>query len=140
MHSSYADFTDDDDSDALTEDHAASLNEKLTKIQVFLLSSHEQFKLADTVECVATVEKHRRSIDDNAGRFLLFFRAYMLSASQREAHSHISWREIAWAYHSSSQDILADLVSRHFHGRMLWKDARQSGLFMWLTDPTALVC
>lgn len=140
MHSSYTDFTDDDDSDVLTEDHAASLNEKLTKIQVFLLSSHEQFQLADTVECVATVEKHRRSIDDNAGRFLLFFRAYMLSASKRDAHSHISWREIVWAYHSSSQDILADLVSRHFQGRMLWNDARQSGLFMWLNDPTALVC
>jgi hypothetical protein len=51
----------------------------------------------------------------------------------------LSWREINWAFHSDSQDILIDMVSHQFHGKMLWKHARESGLFMWMTDPSALV-
>lgn len=94
--------------------------------------------LADIVECVAIVEKHRRSMDDNAARFLLFFRQYALHRG-RANEVRLSWREINWAYHSTSQDILADAVNRQFHNRMLWKHARESGLFMWTTDIKALV-
>jgi hypothetical protein len=135
LHSSYADFSDDDAEPAtLTEEVAANLNDLLTQKQIPFLSSREQFHLADIVECIGTVEKHRRSIDDNAGRFLLFFRQHAL----RDDHA-ISWREIAWAFHSSSQDILIDLVSRHYNGRMLWQHAKESGMFMWLNDTNAIV-
>lgn len=136
MHSSYADFSDDTEPDTVTETVASSLNELLQTKQIPLLSSREQFHLADIIECVGMVEKHRRSIDDNAGRFLLFFRQHVLSDAQQ---GPISWREIIWAFHSQSQDILVDLVSRHFHNRMLWQHARECGLFMWMTDITALV-
>jgi len=137
MHASYADFSDDTEPQSVTEEVAGSLNELLTTKQIPLLSSREQFRLADIVECVGMVEKHRRSIDDNAGRFLLFFRQHVQSEAQKKP---ISWREITWAFHSGSQDILADLVSRHFKGKMLWQHAKESGLFMWMTDITALVC
>ena len=136
MRSSYADFSDDGEPQAVTEEVAIQLNELLQTKQIPLLSSREQFHLADIVECVGMVEKHRRSIDDNAGRFLLFFRAHALS----DAQAPISWREIIWAFHSQSQDILVDLVSRHFNGRMLWQHAKESGVFMWMSDITALVC
>ena len=140
MHSSYADFADDEDPDTITEEVAASLNEILTRCQVPQLSSKEQFHLADIVECVGTVEKHRRSIDGNAGRFLLFFRQHVLNPGQHSTdHTPLPWREITWAFHSSSQDILVDLVSRHFNGRMLWQHAKESGMFMWMTDIAALV-
>jgi hypothetical protein len=137
IHSSYADFSDDTEPASVTEEVAISLNELLTTKQIPLLSSREQFRLADIVECVGVVEKHRRSIDDNAGRFLLFFRQHVQSESQK---SPISWREIIWAFHSGSQDILADLVSRHFNGKMLWQHVKECGLFMWMTDINALVC
>ena len=122
------------------EDVATILNENLTKVALSHLSSQEQFHLVDIVECVATVEKHRRSMDDNAARYLLFFRQYMLRKSQAPSgRVSISWREIIWAFHSGSQDILVDLVSRQFHGKMLWQHAKESGMFMWLTDVNALV-
>lgn len=124
----------------MTEDVAASLNEILTKAVIPQLTSREQFRLADIIECVGTVEKHRRSIDDNAGRFLLFFRQHFLRAGQQGGEpGPISWREIIWAYHSGSQDIIVDLVSKHFQGKMQWQHARQSGMFMWMTDMSALV-
>lgn len=139
MHSSYADF-DDEEVDSFNEDLASSLTEKLTHVAIPQLSSPEQIHLADIIECVATVEKHRRSMDDNATRYLLFFRQHMLRRSQgATSQINISWREIVWAFHSNSQDILVDLVSRNFHGKMLWEHAKESGMFMWMRDLTALV-
>ncbi|KAF1813625.1 WD repeat protein-like protein [Eremomyces bilateralis CBS 781.70] len=139
MHSSYADFDSDDDEPAtVTEEVASSINGILMHCQIPQLSSREQFHLAHIVECVGTVEKHRRSVDDNARRFLLFFRLHVLRKSEQVDLHPLSWREITWAYHSGSQDILVDLVSRHYHGKMLWQHARQSGMFMWMTDLNAL--
>jgi hypothetical protein len=139
LHSSYADFSEEEP-ETVTEEVAASLHELLTSREVPLLSSREQFLLADTIECVGTVEKHRRSLDVNGCRFLLFFRQHSLRESQHiEQEVNLSWREVTWAFHSSSQDILTDLVSRHFHGKMLWRHARESGMFMWMKDLTALV-
>ena len=140
MHSSYVDFSEDDEPSTVTEEVAVNLNELLTHKQIPLLSSREQFHLADIVECIGTVEKNRRSVDDNAGRFMLFFRQHVLRAGQPSSeHVPISWREIIWAFHSGSQDILVDLVSKHFNNRMLWQHAKESGVFMWITDINALV-
>lgn len=136
VHSAYTDFSDDTEPQSVTEEVASNLNELLTTKRIPLLSSREQFRLADIVECVSVVEKHRRSIDDNAGRFLLFFRQHVQNDAQK---SPISWREIIWAFHSGSQDILADLVSRHFNGKMLWQHAKECGIFMWMSDINALV-
>ncbi|KAI9696089.1 MAG: regulator of (H+)-ATPase in vacuolar membrane [Candelina mexicana] len=140
MRSSYVDFVDDEEPDTVTETLASSLNEKLTEVAIPQLSSQEQFHLADIIECVAMVERHRRSMDDNASRFLLFFRQHCLRKGHQAQSTQVavSWREIVWAYHSGSQDILVDLVSRHFSGRILWEDARESGMCMWMTDTTAL--
>ncbi|KAJ5224892.1 RAVE complex protein Rav1 C-terminal [Penicillium citrinum] len=140
MRSSYVDTTVEEEvSSVVDENIAAILNENLSRIALPRLSSHEQFRLLDTIECVATVEKHRRSMDDNAARYLLFFRQHMLRKSQGVANKdRVSWREIVWAFHSGSQDILTDLVSRQFNGKMTWKAARESGIFMWLSDSTAL--
>ncbi|KAL8927727.1 MAG: hypothetical protein Q9208_002142 [Pyrenodesmia sp. 3 TL-2023] len=119
---------------------ASSLNEKLVKVSVPQLSSQSQIHLADIVECVSMAERHRRSMDDNAIRYLLFFRQYMIRKRQIPPNrAGISYREIVWAYHSTSQDILVDLISRQFQGRMLWEHARECGMFLWMTDLTALV-
>lgn len=124
----------------MDEAAATILNETLSRIALPQLSSQEQFRLADTIECVATVEKHRRAMDDNAARYLLFFRQHMLRRVQGVANKKaVSWREVVWAYHSDSHDILSDLVSRQFGGKLNWKSARESGIFFWLTDANAIV-
>ncbi|KAF8477585.1 RAVE protein 1 C terminal-domain-containing protein [Kalaharituber pfeilii] len=130
----------EDEFSAFGEPLAASLCELLTKIPIPHLTGSEQMNLASIVECVAQVNKHRRSIDENGARYLLFFRQYCLGRERdRRTHksseeSGLSWREIVWAYHSVSQEILVDLVSRSHKGRMLWKGAKESGMFMWLRD------
>lgn len=134
---SFGNFSDDDIVETLTEGIASAINDKLTTIALPQLSRQEQIHLADTVECVALVETQRRSLDGNAARFMLFFRQFALHRG-RANEVLLSWREINWAYHSDSQDILIDMVSHQFHGKMLWKHARESGLFMWMSDPNAL--
>lgn len=90
------------------------------------------------VECVALVERHRRSMDENGSRFMVFFRQHALR-SGRAKGANLSWREINWAYHSSSQDILIDFVSRQRSGGIQWNHARESGMFMWISDINAVV-
>ncbi|KAL4956308.1 RAVE protein 1 C terminal-domain-containing protein [Aspergillus filifer] len=139
LHSSYADLSIDDESTVMDEATAAILNENLARVPLPQLTSQEQVRLVDTIECVATVEKHRRSMDDNAARYLLFFRQHMLRRTQGIANNDtVSWREIVWAFHSSSQDILIDLASRQFGGKLTWKAAKESGMFMWLSSPAAI--
>ena len=139
MHSSFADFSEEDGSDVFSEAIAVSLNEKLTTVDLHQLSNASQMYLADIVECVAMVEKQRRSMDDNAARFVLYHRQHALHKG-RAGGAQLSWREINWAFHSNSQDILIDVVSKQFHGRTIWENARESGMFMWITDHAALVC
>lgn len=139
MRSSYADFSVEEEEQSFTEDVALILNENLSKVTLSQISSREQFYLADTIECVASIEKHRRSMDHNAARYLLFFRQHVLRKGQAlDERVTISWREIVWAYHSDSQDILVDLISHSYHAKVCWEHARESGMFMWLTDINAV--
>ena len=129
-----------DDSEAkFSEEVAQDIGERLTKVGLPQLSGHEQIQLVDIVECVGLVEKQRRSLDENGARFMLFFRQHALRRGRTDEIS-MSWREISWAYHSTSQDILVDFVSRQHHGKLGWEHARESGMFMWLTDNAAVVC
>jgi len=114
---------------------AKSLCGLLTKISIPHLMGTEQIKLAGIVECVAQVKEHRRSIDENGARYLLSFRQHGL----RREPADMSYRSVAWAFHSTSQEILIDLVSSNAKGKMMWPQARESGVFMWLRDPEAIV-
>ncbi|KAL7624730.1 regulator of (H+)-ATPase in vacuolar membrane [Parahypoxylon ruwenzoriense] len=127
----------DDNDEAFTEDVALTICENLQKFPIPQLSGHEQIQLLDIVEGSGVVEKERRSMDENGARFMLFFRQHALRKG-RTNEIHMSWREINWAYHSTSQDILVDFVSRQYHNTMLWQDARESGMFMWLADEAAV--
>ena len=139
MRISPTDCNSENDTEKISDELASSLNAKLTNIALPDLSSQEQINLAYIVACVATAQKHQRSMDDNAMRYLLLFQQFMLRKAQSPATNlDITWREIAWAFHSNSQDILVDLVSKQYQGRMLWKHARESGMFMWITEPSAL--
>ncbi|KHN99271.1 WD repeat protein [Metarhizium album ARSEF 1941] len=134
---SFLDDNECEEDDVFSAQTATYINEALTKIRIPQLTGHEQIQLADIIECAAVVESHRRSIDENGARFMLFFRQHALRKG-RMNDMHLSWREINWAFHSSSQDILLDFVSRQNHRAMLWEPARECGVFMWLSDLTLL--
>ena len=127
-----------EESTSVTEEVATSIVSLLSEKSIPQLSSTEQLSLADIVECVGMAEKHRRSIDDNAARYLLFWRETIMRSRQSSSPAAVTWREMLWAYHSSSQDILVDLITRQNKGQMSWSHARDAGVFVWLTDREAL--
>ncbi|KAF8456637.1 RAVE protein 1 C terminal-domain-containing protein [Terfezia claveryi] len=130
-------YSSEDELSTFGETLATSLCELLQKIPIPHLTGSEQMNLASITECVAQVNKHRRSIDENGARFLLFFKQFILGKDRRLytlKEGGLSWREIVWAFHSDSQEILVDLVNTTHKGRMLWSGARACGLFMWLRD------
>lgn len=129
-------YTDDEEFTTFDETLAASLCELLTKIPIPNLTGTEQIMLAGIIECVAQVKLHRRSIDENGARYLLFFRQHGLRREKPPVD--MSFREVVWAFHSESQEILVDLVNRNVHDRMEWPQARESGIFMWLRDSEAI--
>ena len=140
MGSYYTDFVEDDESESVTEELGASLNETLGNLTIPDLPNCEKIHLGNIVECFASAERYRRSMDVNAMRYFLFLKKEMISKAQSPRSQTIAtWREIVWAFHSVSQDALVDLMQRQFHGRMQWEDARGSGIFMWMTDLPALV-
>ena len=139
LMASYTNLDLDNQSMVLNEESAADLNDNLARKALPGLTSQEQFHLADIAECAATIEKQKRSMDENAARYLLFFRQHMLGRTQSPSKRvEVSWREIVWAFHSGSQDIIVDMVSRSFSGKLIWNHARETGMFMFLTDITAL--
>lgn len=138
---------------------AASLSSTVTKIQLPYLSTKEQSLLSNIIECAGKLDKHSRSIDENASRFLLLFwlqamrtgwygvnyplaNGTVSKSGTRKAVTEkplMGWREICLVWRSSSQDILLDLVSGHFGGKMTWQCARSAGIGCWLADVDVLV-
>jgi hypothetical protein len=130
----------EDESTTVTEEVATAIVSLLSNKSLPQLSGTEQLSLADIIECVGVAEKHRRSIDENAARYLLFWRETVMRSRQSSSSSAaVTWREMLWAYHSTSQDILIDIITRHNNGQINWSHARDTGVFVWLTDREALL-
>lgn len=139
LHKSYSTLDMDEESTTVTEEVASSIVSLLSEKSIPQLSSTEQLSLVDIIECVGMAEKHRRSIDENAARYLLFWRETVMRYLQSSSSAAVTWREMLWAYHSTSQDILVDIVTRQNKGQMNWSHARDTGVFVWLTDREALL-
>ena len=138
---SYKNMDDEEAQETDIIDIAMSLKEDLAKLALPHLNKAEQLRLVNIIESVASAEKYENSMDNNAMRYYLFFGGYLARKRQNCMESvDTSWRETLWAFHSNSQEVLIDLVSRQYSGRILWEHARESGMFMWVTDIGALVC
>jgi RAVE protein 1 C terminal len=58
---------------------------------------------------------------------------------RRGFRDRIRYRDIVWAFHSNSQEILLAASTAACGGKMLWKDARAMGVFLWLNSVESLV-
>lgn len=124
----------------MIEETAVALNDKLSETRLPFLTSEEQSSLSNIIEAVGFTEKHQRSADKLGVQYLSSLRKRGNRLNGTDAPPRpLSWREIVWAFHSNTQDILSDLTSQQYQGKMLWTDARDCGIFMWMTDITALV-
>ena len=64
----------------------------------------------------------------------------MPSTERHDHRERLAFRNVVWATHSDTQEILLHATTEACPGgRMLWKDASRFGLFMWLRSRESIV-
>ena len=58
---------------------------------------------------------------------------------RRGFRDRIRYRDMVWAFHSNSQEILLAASTSACGGKVIWKDARAMGVFLWLNSIESLV-
>ncbi|EIW73255.1 hypothetical protein TREMEDRAFT_24795 [Tremella mesenterica DSM 1558] len=114
------------------------------------LDDFEKSMLATVAQGTLEVEELRRSLDHCGLRYLLslrFFVNYNRRASTSGANTplssgmsgqlrpqqRLSFRNIVWAMHSESQELLLNAATNTcMNGKMLWGEAKNLGVFLWL--------
>jgi predicted deacetylase len=91
------------------------------------------------------VEEQRRALDANGLRYLISMRSfYILNARSENASTHsltgprldrrerLRYRDMVWAFHSETQEILLQASVAACDGKMNLMDAKALGVFLWL--------
>lgn len=148
--------SDEEFSPSLVKD----LVDRLEGPVIMPLTANEKSSLAALAQATLEVEHSRRSLDICGLRYLISLRMFVnhdrLSGasgattpapkgglqlpSQLRPRPKISFRNIVWATHSESNEVLLQAATESCeNGKMLWEDARRLGVFIWLRSPEAIV-
>ncbi|KAF9136164.1 regulator of (H+)-ATPase in vacuolar membrane [Mortierella sp. 14UC] len=142
------DFKSMDESKFLNDRTSQEMIEFLTRVSLAGLSKNAQLQLSAFIEGFAKariceiIDQQHGTIDDNGLRFLLHLRrfnylSYILPPLQRP--TMLSYRDITWAYHSESQDLLLDFCVNSLKTPMTWPEAKSLGLFLWMRKKDAVI-
>ncbi|KAK3842238.1 MAG: RAVE protein 1 C terminal-domain-containing protein [Linnemannia gamsii] len=136
------DFKGSDESKFLNDRTSQEMIEFLTRVSLVGLSKNAQLQLSAFIEGFAKIDQQHGTIDDNGLRFLLHVRrfnylSYILPPLQRP--TMLSYRDITWAYHSESQDLLLDFCVNSLKTPMTWPEAKSLGLFLWMRKKDAMI-
>ncbi|WRT63649.1 uncharacterized protein IL334_000572 [Kwoniella shivajii] len=146
-----------DDDDEFTDRVVDELVDRLNGKVAVPLTAYEKSFLATVAQATLEAEQQRRSLDICGMRYLISLRMYVnwdrLSSSsqtpvsaitstypnspsdslEEKRSNHFSFRNIVWASHSESQELLLSASKETCKdGKMLWEDARRMGIFLWL--------
>ena len=61
------------------------------------------------------------------------------NANQLQRRERLRYRDMIWAFHSESQDLLLSSSVAACGGKMCWVDARALGVFTWMQSTEAMV-
>eukprot|EP00842_Homolaphlyctis_polyrhiza_P006919 jgi/Hompol1/816/HPOL_005431-RA len=145
---------------------AQNLAAILTSNKVSGLSADEQTQLLGIVSTFSQLSQFDQTLDTNGIRYLFLLKMFTFaqkpnaqdesaattsSAPRFSAASRsnlidvdvkpaaMSHRDAMWAFISESQDVLLDIASQTFGGKILWKDAQRIGMGLWIRNPETLV-
>jgi WD40 repeat protein len=137
---SYAHDGDDDDAPVVTEDLATALKDRLTDFHLPHIPASQRDELIRLTDSIGANQKQQQSVDHNGFQYLTLSREHFTQPqAEGQTFRQLSSREMVLAYRSTSQEVLLDATSQHYKGRILWKDAKECGMFLWMTDLPALV-
>jgi hypothetical protein len=146
--------------DAFTLQVVSDLVDRLDGNVAIPLNHFEKSLLATIAQATLEIERQRRALDVNGLRYLISIRLLAnqdrrtgLSGTATPASglrtpssgassrsSRLSFRNIVWATHSESQDILLQAATECCRdGKMVWSDAKHLGIFLWLSSTETIV-
>jgi rabconnectin-3a len=59
--------------------------------------------------------------------------------SAPKGRERIRYRDMVWAFHSQSQEILLAASTAACGGKMIWDDAKALGVYIWMESTESLV-
>ncbi|KAF7436647.1 regulator of (H+)-ATPase in vacuolar membrane [Pleurotus ostreatus] len=117
------------------------------------LTANENAHLLVLIQVTLEVDEQKRALDANGLRYLTTMRSfYILNRRASEPNSPASdkasgisrrrmrrrerlrFRDMIWAFHSESQDLLLNASTAACNGKMCWSDARALGIALWLNS------
>lgn len=128
------------DFEGFTQDKANYLTEKLAEIKIHGISPIEQAELMSIVATISASQVKDQPIDSMGIRYVMKLQLLELENRRTRSSANLSYRELNWAQHSSSQAILLQLCLRQNNNGseassgLTWESARHMGIFMWLRD------
>ncbi|PPJ58167.1 hypothetical protein CBER1_02621 [Cercospora berteroae] len=148
---------DDAHNSWIDKDVIDDLKEQLEEKHLPAITRSDQRRLEHVLYTLLYLRDHVKGLDQNALWYLFSWKLQLLlhedSSGQANGNvkestgSHdsdafvpeMSWREITFAYHSSSQQPLLDILILHHDNKLTWDIARRLGIMSWLTDREALL-
>lgn len=100
------------------------------------------------------VDEQRRTLDENGLRYLIALRSFMIYSSQGSApqlvdtdavapvlaqRTRLKYRDMVWAFHSESQEMLLGAAETAYSNKLTWPAARAMGMFLWLRSHETIV-
>ncbi|KAH9838841.1 Regulator of V-ATPase in vacuolar membrane protein 1 [Teratosphaeria destructans] len=145
----------------LNEDLIRDLTEQLQEKDLPNVSQAEQERLKHILDAIAFTAQHVNGLDKNALRFLFSWKVQLLSmpkvtetlpnGDHLQANGlprprpkpepvvpTMHWRAVAFAYHSTTQQPLLDILTTHYDNKLSWPIGRKLGITAWLADKEAL--
>lgn len=132
--SSVSDFSQLDVFQEYTKELSNLLVNNLMKVTIPLLTRHQQITLISLIGIIDEIDKYALSLDENGMRFLIGYKLFQRSSRQSE----VTMRDINWAMHSDSKEVLEGIIVNDFKSRMKWENIKQVGFAYWL-HPRQLV-
>ncbi|KAF9076123.1 RAVE protein 1 C terminal-domain-containing protein [Rhodocollybia butyracea] len=118
------------------------------------LTPNECASLIVLIQTTLEIDEQRRSLDSNGLRYLISMRSFYIvndraskpsssdspnsSARNTGKRERLRYRDMVWAFHSESQDILLGASSAACNNKMCWFDARALGISIWLNSIESL--
>ncbi|RMY48804.1 hypothetical protein D0865_07871 [Hortaea werneckii] len=130
----------------LENDTIQDLVEQLESKHLPAISEKEQKHLVCILHALAYISEHMRGLDTHALRYLFHWKLQLLQMDDPEkgqpygtqSAPQMQWREITFAYHSTTQQPLLDILVLHYDNKITWDTARSLGITAWLADKEAL--
>ncbi|KAF9270044.1 WD repeat-containing protein [Marasmius fiardii PR-910] len=139
-----------DEDEGFSRSLVLKLIERLEANPLPRLTPNENAHLLVLIQTTLEIDEQSRALDSNGLRYLISMRSFYIlnrrasSPSSPESQGSVPrgtirrerlrYRDMIWAFHSESQELLLNASAAACNGKMGWSDARALGVAVWLSS------